>query len=99
TLRAIAKPIASLAFIAVGYLVSRDAAPGFAGFQRHVLLGLVLGALGDVALLGSTNRAFIAGLTVFLLGHLAYVIAFIHRVGPADTLGAAGALAVAPAVV
>ncbi len=98
-LRMIAKPIASLAFIAVGYLASRDAAPGFDSFQRHVLLGLVLGAVGDVALLGSSNRAFLAGLVAFLLGHLAYVIACIHRVGPADALGLAGVLAAAPAAV
>jgi uncharacterized membrane protein YhhN len=36
--------------------------------------GLVLGAIGDVALLGRSKRAFLAGLGAFLLGHLAYVV-------------------------
>ncbi len=108
--RAIAKPIASLAFIAVGYLaiegtVDRLAVfairvpPELASFSRHVLIGLVLGAVGDVALLGKSQRAFLGGLTAFLLGHLAYVIACIHLVGPGETLGLAGAYAVAPVVV
>ena len=70
--RAIAKPLAS-----AGFLV---AAIGFGALESRygaiVLGGLVLGALGDVCLLGSGKGAFIAGLVSFLLGHVAYVIAF-----------------------
>lgn len=95
TLRAVSKIIASLAFIAVGVL----AAHSHTSFDRHIVLGLVLGAIGDAALLGKTNRAFMAGLVAFLLGHLAYVIACIHLVDPRQTLHLAGAFAIAPAVI
>jgi len=42
-----------------------------------VSLGIVLSVVGDVALLGEGNRAFLIGLAAFLLAHVAYVIAFI----------------------
>jgi uncharacterized membrane protein YhhN len=61
--RFVAKPIASAAFIAAGI-----------GAPPLVVAGLVLGALGDVALL--FEKGFLAGLGVFLLGHLAYAVAF-----------------------
>jgi len=71
-LRAAGKPFASLGFIvaAIGFgaLESR--------YGKIVLAGLILGALGDVLLLGSAKQYFIAGLVSFLLGHVAYVIAF-----------------------
>jgi uncharacterized membrane protein YhhN len=95
TLRMVAKPIASLAFIAVGHA----AAHADTSFERHILLGLVLGAAGDVALLGASNRAFMVGLVAFLLGHLAYVIGCIHLVDPPRTLHLAGVYAAAPVAV
>lgn len=61
--RFVAKPIASLAFIAAGI-----------GAPPLVMAGLVLGAVGDVALL--FEAGFLAGLAAFLLGHLAYAAAF-----------------------
>lgn len=71
-LRAAGKPFASLGFIvaAIGFgaLESR--------YGKIVLAGLVLGAIGDVCLLGKAKRYFIAGLVSFLLGHVAYVVAF-----------------------
>lgn len=71
-LRAAGKPFASL-----GFLV---AAVGFGAFDSTygavVFAGLVLGALGDVFLLGRARHFFIAGLVSFLLGHVAYVVAF-----------------------
>jgi len=94
-LRIVAKCIASAAFIAVGFIAAHTET----GYTKHILLGLVLGAIGDVALLGKSNKAFLAGLVAFLLGHLAYVIACIHTVAPANTLPLAGPYAVAPAVV
>ncbi len=70
--RAVSKPLASLGFIvaAIGFgaLESR--------YGRIVLLGLILGAIGDVCLLGKQKQYFIAGLVSFLLGHVAYVVAF-----------------------
>jgi len=71
-IRAIFKPLASAGFIV--------AAIGFGALESRygniVLVGLILGAVGDVCLLGSGKTAFIAGLVSFLLGHVAYVIAF-----------------------
>ena len=46
-------------------------------FAWCIAIGFVLSLVGDVALLGDSNRAFIVGLAAFLLGHVAYVIAFI----------------------
>jgi uncharacterized membrane protein YhhN len=74
--RAVSKLIASAAFVVVGALglaTPHDAAQD--GFARLVALGLVLGALGDAALLARAERWFLAGLGAFLLGHLAYVAA------------------------
>lgn len=68
------KPLASLAFCLV---------PVFAGALDRggppatwILIGLVLGAVGDVLLMFEARRAFLGGLVAFLLGHLAYVVAF-----------------------
>jgi len=71
-MRAVSKPFASLGFIV--------AAIGFGALQSRygniVLMGLILGAVGDVCLLGQKKQYFIAGLVSFLFGHVAYVIAF-----------------------
>ena len=71
-LRATGKPFASLGFLvaAIGFGALES------GYGKIVLVGLVLGALGDVFLLGRTRQLFIAGLVSFLLGHVAYVVAF-----------------------
>src|SRR5882724_1309232 len=67
-----------------------------------VIAALVLGLAGDIALMfsdeGSTDTAFLAGLGSFLLGHVAYVIAFlVHGVHGWQSL--AGLLVVAGATV
>lgn len=71
-LKALGKPFASLGFLL--------AAIGFGAFESRygkiVFVGLVLGALGDVFLLGRAKQFFIGGLVSFLLGHVAYVVAF-----------------------
>ena len=67
------KVSASLAFIALG-LVLLLATPS-SHYSKWILLGLVLGAMGDVALLSGESRWFLAGLGVFLLGHIAYIVA------------------------
>ena len=70
--RAVSKPFASLGFIV--------AAIGFGALESRygniILIGLILGAVGDVCLLGKAKKFFIAGLVSFLLGHVAYVVAF-----------------------
>ncbi len=45
-------------------------------YSRWMLLGLVLSAAGDAFLLSEAPRAFLAGLSAFLLAHLAYAAAF-----------------------
>lgn len=92
--RIVSKTIASLAFIAVGVLAMR-AAPASA-FSMWIVIGLVLGAVGDVALLGRGDRAFLGGLVAFLLGHIAYVVAIAQLAPPATWISP---LAIAPIIV
>jgi uncharacterized membrane protein YhhN len=68
--RIAAKLVASLAFLAVG-VIAHPASP----YADFIVAGLALGVVGDAALLGDSKRAFLAGLTAFLLGHVAYVVA------------------------
>jgi uncharacterized membrane protein YhhN len=52
-----------------------------AGRDRPSQRALALGGAGDVALLGSSQTAFIAGLGCFLAGHVAWIIALRQRPG------------------
>ncbi len=72
--RYVLKPLASAGFVAVA--VSSGA--GDTAYGRWILAGLVLGAIGDLALLRSDDRSFLVGLGSFLLGHLAYVVGFLQ---------------------
>jgi uncharacterized membrane protein YhhN len=90
-MRRISKPIASGAFIALGVLAS-----AWTPCSSWIVAGLVLGAIGDVALLGTSERSFLAGLVAFLLGHIAYVVAIAELVPPAHWLAP---LALAPLVI
>jgi uncharacterized membrane protein YhhN len=101
TVRIVAKPAASAAFVAVGVRAWQLAGPtaggaGRAAFGQAIVAGLVLGAIGDVCLLGAAKRWFLAGLIAFLFGHLAYVagIVMIEPVGRWG--GDAGWLAAVP---
>lgn len=66
----VAKPVASLCFVTVGWTLYRPAHP----YGAWVLVALVLCLLGDVFLM--LRRGFLVGLVSFLLGHLAYLAAF-----------------------
>ncbi|MGB2938924.1 MAG: lysoplasmalogenase [Candidatus Dormiibacterota bacterium] len=68
----IAKPATMLALAAVAAALSVPSPQQ----QRWFILALLFGALGDVFLMLPRNR-FLAGLTAFLVGHLAYVAGFI----------------------
>lgn len=92
--RAVCKTAASAGFVAVALALG---ATGSA-WGRWMLAALLLGALGDVLLLGRQARAFAAGLAVFLLSHLCFAFAFWHggvmagvAVGAAVVAAAAGA--------
>lgn len=66
-----------------------------AGVDPWLTLGLALGALGDFALTRDGQRAFLAGLVAFALGHLAYIPAFLYGFGPALSPGVLGVLVLA----
>jgi uncharacterized membrane protein YhhN len=51
------------------------------GRDRPAQRALALGGAGDVALLGTTESAFTAGLVSFLAGHVAWIIAVRQRPG------------------
>jgi len=97
-LRIAAKLVASAMFVALGaraLAASHDVR--YTRFAEAIFAGLVLGAIGDACLLAADKRWFLAGLSAFLLGHLAYV-AGIAMIEPAGLWpGDAGWLAVAPA--
>ena len=90
-----AKPLASLAFILVGVCAATRGE--IHEFEMAVLAGLVLGAIGDVALLSA--HGFLAGLGSFLLGHLAYAVAVGSYLPPRTWPHEAGAYGVIPIVV
>jgi uncharacterized membrane protein YhhN len=97
-LRVTAKLFASLAFVAVGLMALGGAGgdPHRLELARTIVVGLMLGALGDCCLIGAGKRWFLAGLVAFLLGHVAYA-GGIARVEPVSRwLGDAGWFAAAP---
>lgn len=70
----LAKPAAMLGLLACALL----AGAGGTASGRWLVLALVLGLVGDVFLLDDADeRRFVAGLAAFLVGHLAYVAAFV----------------------
>ena len=75
TAAATAKTAAALLFLIAAVLSGALATT----FGKTVFVGLCLCALGDVLLIpAGKGRPFVAGLTAFLLGHLAYVGAFLQ---------------------
>ncbi len=69
------KALASLSM--VGYAIT-----AYLEIQSHyallILLGIALGALGDVFLISKNKKYFLLGMLSFLIGHLFYMIAFNH---------------------
>ncbi len=64
-----------------------------------LLLALALCLVGDVMLLGDGPSRFVAGLAAFLLGHLAYVAAFVTSGLAAPQLAAVGVVVLVTALV
>jgi len=79
----IGKPVAALAFLALGVHVSATDAPGAAGPGAPVtaafVAALALSLVGDMCLMFKTDASFLAGLGAFLLGHVGFLIAFLLR--------------------
>lgn len=78
----IAKPLASAGFIAVALA----AGALDADFGRWMVAALILSAAGDIFLLGTSDRSFLAGLGSFLTAHVLYGVAFVVR--GVDSIGA-----------
>lgn len=76
--RAFTKPAASAMFVGVAIALGAWRTP----YGVWIAIGLVLGAGGDVALLSSAKRWFLVGLSLFLAGHIAYVVAFATMATP-----------------
>jgi len=104
------KVVASLAFLAVGIVAWRGPlgldgarsmlpASGATAFGTWIVAGLALGVVGDIALLGKTDRAFLVGLGAFLLGHIAYIVAMATIRDPREWLADASWLAAIPAAI
>lgn len=86
------KPLAAACFVAAGVVCGALERP----WTQVLFAGLVLAAIGDVLLIPKGKRTFLAGLATFLLGHVAYAIAFAVRgVDLAWALGALALLALA----
>lgn len=92
------KPMASAAFLLVP-LAGGGLADGVdERLAMWIIVGLVLGAIGDVALMFESERGFLAGLVAFLLGHVAYVIGLARVVAPGHWLDGTMAI-LAPATI
>jgi uncharacterized membrane protein YhhN len=91
--RWIAKPIASTGFVlaawAGGALETQ--------YGRWVFGALVLGWIGDVLLIPKNSMSFLAGLGAFLVGHLAFALAFAIRGIDPFLMGAAMLVLLGPA--
>lgn len=83
-MKAMSKGLASLAFVSLGFLlISRSS---YEGYPLWIVIGLLFGAGGDLALLGESKRSFLLGLVSFLLGHIAYIVACAQLTPIADWL-------------
>lgn len=71
-----AAPSARRSAIKAGSVLALAGAGFVSGAPPLVLVGLVLGALGDLCLSRPGERAFLAGMAAFAAGHLCYAVAF-----------------------
>jgi len=91
------KPLASTAFVLAGYLALGEASP----YAIGILVGLGFSWWGDVLLIPKDSPAvFRLGILAFLLGHVAYSVAFLARgVDPMAVLGSLLVLTLAAGIV
>jgi uncharacterized membrane protein YhhN len=90
-LRWIAKPAASAAFVAVALA----AGAGESAYGLWVLAALVLCLAGDVLLIPTGQKSFLAGMGAFAAGHGAYIAAFLSGDPAVSSIFLAGAGAMA----
>lgn len=96
----IAKPLASTGFVAVALAAGALEGDGGAGrYGCWILAALVLSWWGDVFLIPrNRRRLFRAGILSFLLGHVAFAVAFASRGFDILAAGATAILLIAPVV-
>jgi len=82
------KPLASTGFLGAAVAAGAAETP----YGRAILAALVLSWIGDVLLLSKRSGAFLGGLASFLLGHIAFGLAFVLR--GTDRLWALAAVAI-----
>jgi uncharacterized membrane protein YhhN len=73
--RRLFKPLASVGFVLCALVAGATSTL----YGRWILVGLVLCLVGDLFLLSRQRRPFRVGLFSFLMGHLAYAVAFLVR--------------------
>jgi uncharacterized membrane protein YhhN len=95
-LRWVAKPLASLAFVALAVVGGVGEHPGWG---PPMLAGFVLCMLGDVLLIPADKRVFLAGIGAFLLGHVGFAAAFLLRGVQWGPAAVAAALLIVPVAV
>lgn len=88
------KPLASAAFLALALVAG---ATGSA-YGLAVLAALVLSAIGDVLLIPAHRGVLQAGIAAFLLGHVAFIVAFALASPALPALGLAAAALLVPGV-
>lgn len=89
------KPLAALGFVAAALAADATAST----YGTWILIGLLFSFAGDVFLIPRNSDAgFLAGLTAFLLGHLAYAGAFLSLGFSATGAGIAALALAAPFV-
>jgi uncharacterized membrane protein YhhN len=94
----VCKPAASVAFLGVAAAGALSSG-GLSPYASLIVAGLIFGAAGDVALMLPGRRPFLVGLALFLLGHIAYVMACATLVSPSMWLSPVAAVPVAVALV
>lgn len=89
------KPVAALGFVLLGLARARYETP----YDHALVVGLFLCMGGDVLLIPKHRGAFAAGILSFLLGHVAFVVAFL-QLGVSSLVGIGSlCLLILPAVV
>ncbi len=85
--------------VLVGLMILALLIGGPTALLGWVLVALVLGMVGDVLLLDEGETRFLGGLAAFLLGHLAWLVAFVAVGLDRPALAAVGGAVVAVALV
>ena len=89
-LESVAKPAVLVVLVLLAWLLRADSVD----YGTQLLVGLVWCLVGDVVLLGRSDRAFLGGLIAFLLAHVAYIAAFRRIPGEAPIWWGVVAIAV-----